>query len=202
MVSGDYCDLLCHGRDLFFVVGDVTGKGVSAALLMAHLHATFRVLVSQDLKLEQIMTRANRIFCESSLTTHFATLACGKADMSGKIEFSSAGHEPALVIRKPGVEKVAATGLPLGMFCSEQFSSIETRLDPGETILLYTDGLTESRNPAGDEYGIERLVDLLNGGVGPGPRETVAACHASLEQFRLDAKRGDDLTIMAIQRPA
>ena len=74
-VSGDYCDILAYGGSLYFLVGDVSGKGVSAALLMTHLHATFRALVSQSLPLEKIMEQASRMFCESTLPTHFATLA-------------------------------------------------------------------------------------------------------------------------------
>jgi sigma-B regulation protein RsbU (phosphoserine phosphatase) len=200
LVSGDYCDLLSHGGDLYFVVGDVTGKGVSAALLMTHLHATFRALVYQGLPLEQVVARASRLFCESSLTTHFATMACGKADEKGGVELGSAGHDPALIVRGRKVERFGATGLPLGMFCDEQFSIQKTLLNSGEYILLYTDGLTESRNPAGEEYGIERLVDALKANRARTPQETITSCIADAETFRSGAQSGDDLTVMAIRR--
>lgn len=200
VVSGDFCDLLSHDGKLHFIVGDVSGKGVPAALLMAHLHATFRALVFQSLALDQIMARASRMFCESSPTTHFATLACGRADERGRIEFSSAGHLPALVVRGSGVERIGATGLPLGMFCDEQFHTVETALDPGDSIFLCTDGLTEAEDAAGEQYGLDRLTRTLAQGRGKTPRETIAACLADLDSFRQNEQRGDDLTIMAVRR--
>lgn len=202
VVSGDYCDLLSYGGYLYFMVGDVSGKGVSAALLMAHLHATFRALAFQGLPLEQIMERANRLFCESSLSTHFATLACGRADEGGNIEFSNAGHDPALVIRGPQVERIGATGLPLGMFCNERFSVTAMRLHPGDCLLLYTDGFTESTNPSGEQYGIERLVHSFEATRGTTPQDAVASCLADLDSFRMNIQSRDDLTVLAIRRVA
>ena len=99
-VSGDYCDLLSHEGHLYFTVGDVTGKGVAASMLMAHLHATFRTLVSLELPLEQVMERASSMFCQSTLSTHFATLVCGKANSSGEVEICNAGHPPPLLIQE------------------------------------------------------------------------------------------------------
>jgi sigma-B regulation protein RsbU (phosphoserine phosphatase) len=80
-VSGDYCDLITTPeRQLYFILGDVSGKGVAASMLMAHLHAMFRTLISVGLPLKQLMERASRVFCESTLPTHYATLVCGRAD--------------------------------------------------------------------------------------------------------------------------
>lgn len=200
VVSGDFCDLLHHDGALHFVVGDVSGKGVPAALLMAHLHATFRALVFQGLHLAQVMARASRMFCESSPTTHFATLACGRAYEGGRVELSSAGHVPALVVRGLQVERFGATGLPLGMFCDEQFSTMETTLDPGDSILLCSDGLTEAEDADGELYGLERLSDVLAKGRATTPQDAIEACLADLEAFRLRGRRADDLTVMAIRR--
>ncbi|MFQ6092684.1 MAG: SpoIIE family protein phosphatase [bacterium] len=91
-VSGDYCDLLSHGGDLYFTVGDGTGKGVAASMLMAHLHASFRTLVSLELPLDQVVERASSMFCQSTLPSCFATLVCGKASSTGEIEVCNAGH--------------------------------------------------------------------------------------------------------------
>jgi len=200
VVGGDYCDLLAHGDGLFFAVGDVSGKGVAAGFQMAHLYAAFRALVAQDLPLPRIMAQANRIFCESSPGNRFATLTCGRADDDGGIELGVAGHTPALVLRGGGIEAIPSTGLPLGMFCDEQFPTRRLRLAPGESVLLYSDGLTEATNPAGEEYSLERLIDSLRADPGRTPGETVASCLRGLAAFRQEREPGDDLTIMALRR--
>ena len=200
VVGGDYCDLLAHGDGLFFAVGDVSGKGVAAGFQMAHLHAAFRALVAQDLPLPWIMAQANRIFCESSPGNRFATLACGRADGAGAIELGIAGHLPALVARGGKVNAIGSTGLPIGMFCEEQFTTLQVRLEPGDSLLLYTDGLTEAADPSGEEYGVERLTAALLANPGRPAAETVASCLLDLDSFRRERERGDDLTIMAIRR--
>src|SRR5438128_4786461 len=99
-VSGDYCDLIQgDGGQTYFLVGDVAGHGVAAALLMSHLSATLRTLISLGLPLSQLMERASRIFCESTLPTQYATLVCARASSSGEIEVCNAGHPPPLVVR-------------------------------------------------------------------------------------------------------
>jgi sigma-B regulation protein RsbU (phosphoserine phosphatase) len=200
VVGGDYCDLLAHGNGLFFAVGDVSGKGVAAGFQMAHLHAAFRALVAQDLPLPWIMAQANRIFCESSPGNRFATLACGRADEGGGIEIGIAGHTPALVVRGGEVETVASTGLPIGMFCAEEFPTRRLQLAAGDTLLLYSDGLTEALDPGGEEYGLERLIASLRAAPGRSSGETVSGCLAGLDAFRQSQGQGDDLTILALRR--
>lgn len=200
LVSGDYCDLLDCGARLYFVVGDVSGKGVASAMLMAHLHATFRTLVSMCMPLQEIMERASRMFCESTLPSHFATMACGIAEDTGEIELCIAGHLPVLFTHDSDVRRVESTGLPLGMFCEESFSIKKVQLAPGDSLVLYTDGLSESVDPAGTEYGIQRLEDLLRAQRSRPPKEIISACIADLQSFRDKSQRSDDLTIMVLQR--
>jgi sigma-B regulation protein RsbU (phosphoserine phosphatase) len=199
-VSGDYCDLIqADGSDTYFLVGDVAGHGVAAALLMSHLSATLRTLVSVGLPVNQLMERASRLFCESTLPTQYATLVCVRAAASGEVEICNAGHPPPLLIRAGGIERLDATGLPIGMFCSESFSSETVRLAPGEALLLYTDGLLETQNSNAIEYGIDRLLALAAGPLLES-RATVANCLKDLTSFRGSAAATDDLTIMAVRR--
>jgi len=199
-VSGDYCDLLEYGNDLYFMVGDVSGKGIAASMLMTHLHATFRSLVTLELPLEDLVGRASRMFCQSSLSTHFATLICGRADNTGKVKICNAGHHPPLLIRGSKIETIEASGLPIGMFCEEHFIVIEQTLAPGDTLFLYTDGLVEAQNVSGHEYGKEQLFEIVSANCSSPPEKLVSACIESLKIFRSGAPRTDDLTIMAIRK--
>jgi sigma-B regulation protein RsbU (phosphoserine phosphatase) len=200
-VSGDYCDLI-QGDDgeTYFLVGDVAGHGVAAALLMSHLSATVRTLISLGLPLPQLMERASRVFCESTLPTHYATLVCGRASASGEIEICNAGHPPPLAMRTNGILRLDADGLPIGMFCSESFSSHIVQLDPGETLLLYTDGVLETQNAHGAEYGIDRLIALAESSMTLGPRAIVDACVGTLASYRGTPTSTDDLTVMTVRR--
>src|SRR5262249_46207310 len=112
-VGGDYCDLVSNGNgDLFFMVGDVSGKGIAASMLMAHLHAIFRSLIMLDLSVDQLVERANHIFSDATMPAYYATLVCGRARRSGEIEICNAGHCPPLLIRSNEVVSIEATGLP------------------------------------------------------------------------------------------
>lgn len=199
-VSGDYCDLLPQpdGR-LFFAVGDVSGKGVAASMLMAHLNAMFRSLIPMDLPLEELLARASRVFCESTLPSHYATLACGWARPSGEVELCSAGHPPSLLVRPSGVEEIRAHGLPLGLFCQEDFAPARLTVRRGESLLLYSDGLTEAADLQEVEFGMDRLRALALQGAGLAPDALVAACLHSARAHQGAAPGADDLTVMALR---
>lgn len=200
-VSGDYCDLVStETGDLFFLLGDVSGKGIAASMLMAHLHAIFRSLISLDLPVNQLVERANHLFADSTMPAYYATLVCGRARRSGLIELCNAGHCPPLLIRKGDVTNIEATGLPVGIFCQEQYSASEFQLEPGDSLLLYTDGLTESRDPLDSEYGIERLNEIVSARHSLAPHPLTAACLEDAKFFRAGQPKTDDLTVMVIQR--
>jgi sigma-B regulation protein RsbU (phosphoserine phosphatase) len=198
-VSGDYCDLIpCDGQ-LFFALGDVSGKGVAASMLMTQLHALFRSLTSMALPLGQIVTRANRVFCESALAGQYATLVCGQAKPTGEVEIHNAGHWPAIVVGHGGVLRIESTGLPLGMFCESEFSATRVQLEVGDTLFLYTDGLSEARNE-GDEYGVDRVMTLVRQQATRPPAELIGACLDDLRAFAGAGPHLDDLTLLAIRR--
>jgi len=199
-VSGDYCDLIATGGGLFFVTGDVSGKGVASSLLMSHLHAIFRSLLSVGMPIGSLLERANRVFCESTLPSFYATLVCGHAHPTGEIEICNAGHCPPLLVRPGEIAPVEAAALPLGLFGTGTFAARSIRLEPGDGLVLYTDGLTEARNQAGEEYAAERLAEVLRGAHGQPPQRVTTACLADLAAFLGGAPKTDDLTLMAIQR--
>ena len=200
-VSGDYCDLIAGSDgDLYFLLGDVAGHGVAAALLMSHLSALLRTLISIGLPLDQLMERTSRVFCESTMPMHYATLVCGRAQPSGEIELCNAGHPPPLVIGHAGIERIDATGLPIGLFSTEQFASRRLRLEPGETLLLYTDGVLEARGPDGDEYGLDRMMALVRSGAATAPNPLVESCMHDIATFGRSSSFADDVSIMALRR--
>jgi phosphoserine phosphatase RsbU/P len=201
IVSGDYCDVIPPvGQDghLMFLLGDVSGKGVAASLLMTHLHATFRSLAGIDLDLDHLLEIANRIFCESTMASLYATLVCGRVGANGEIEIASAGHLPAFHVSRAGVKEIGATGLPLGLFPSSRYSVHHLRLEPGDTLLLYTDGISEARDTGGNEFGIDGLSLAVAGLHGFTAEELVTVCRESADRFSSGVRQADDQTLMAI----
>ena len=200
MVSGDYCDLVETRDGLLFMLGDVSGKGVAASMLMSHLHATFRSLAEAGLPLNRMVEDANRIFCESTLAGQYATLVVGRAACDGSVEFVSAGHLPLLHLHGDGVAPKDSTGVPLGMFCNASFPVHRLTLSPGDAVFLYTDGLTEARNRAGQEYGLQRIRALAARNIRKAPGGLISECLEDLANFAEGLKQTDDLTLLAVRR--
>jgi phosphoserine phosphatase RsbU/P len=198
LVSGDYLDLIRSEADpaeAVFLFGDISGKGVAASLLMASLHAIFRSLAPLGLPLEDLIERANRVFCEHTLPSTYATLVCGRAEADGTVRIANAGHPPPLLLREGRAESLGATGLPLGLFCSGRYPSRTVKLRPGDLLFLYTDGLTEATDPDGEEYGVERLTAALE------PLradQAIPGVLADLARFERGGRRTDDLSIMTL----
>ena len=133
--------------------------------------------------------------------THYATLVTGRADASGEVEICNAGHLPPLLLRRGGgATLIEATGLPVGIFCNEEFTSSKLTMRPGDTLFLFTDGLSESRDHAGAEYSRERLLRLLCGQQELLPGALIDVCLRDLTDFRAGAPGHDDTTIMALRR--
>lgn len=203
VVSGDYYDVIrpeARPEEACFVLGDVSGKGVAASILMANLQAIFRSLVSVGLPVEALMERANRVFCESTLPSSYATLVCGRLGPRGQVDVANAGHCPPLLLRADRIDPVPATGLPLGMFCSGRFPTLRHTLLPGDLLLLYTDGLSETENAAGEPFGAERIQAALASHRDASPRAVVEGLLKELVAFRGSGPPRDDLTLMAIRR--
>ena len=200
IVSGDYCDLIESNGGFLFLLGDVSGKGVAASMLMSHLHATFRTLAGQQLPLQNLMEHANRLFCESTTAGQFATMIVGDARPDGKVSYVSAGHLPLFHISAAGARPCEATGVPLGMFCTTNFQVCQLQLAPGDKLLMYTDGLTEMFNAAGDEYGVARVHSLAKKHARTEPQGILTACLDEIRNFSATARQVDDLTLMVLHR--
>ena len=201
VVSGDYCDyVVTDSGDLYFMVGDVSGKGVAASMLMSHLHAAFHTLIPLNLPLGHMMKTASGLFCESALPAQYATLVCGRASRAGELEITNAGHPPPLLITRQGVTRIDATGLPIGMFHNENFDVTHLRLGPDDTLLMYTDGVVEAEDGEGHEYGTQRFAGVAVEALNLELPALVHACLTDLAGFRSGTTRSDDVTLVALRR--
>lgn len=198
-VSGDYCDIINRNVDYYFILGDVSGKGIAASMLMSQLHAMFRSMVPSGLSVPDLVSHASNLLCETTISSHYATLLCVKANQSGEIEICNAGHFPPLVNLNDEVKEIQSTGMPIGLFNNAEYSTLNLKLNEGDTLLLYTDGLTEAFNN-NEEYGIERVSEILLKNKGAEPKLLVELLVEDVTAFISGAPQSDDLTIMAIKK--
>jgi sigma-B regulation protein RsbU (phosphoserine phosphatase) len=203
-VSGDHVDLVrprASAEPLHLLLGDVVGKGVAASLLQSHLHALFRALATAELPLAELLERANRLFFEATAGTSYATLVAVRLHDDGRAELVNAGHPRPLLADERGVRPVEGAGLPLGLFADATYGTRELTLGEGQTLLLYTDGLTEAAR-GDEEFGIGRAAAALRRARGLPPPELVATCRRALDDFLGGESRTDDLTLLALRRAA
>lgn len=200
-VSGDYCDLYPFCEQLFFMLGDVSGKGVAASMRMTQLHALFRSLIGMGLPLAEIVVHINRFLCESALAGQYATLVCGRANPNGSVELFNAGHLPVIAVQKGTAKLLESTGLPLGMFCEATFMPSHVQLDMGDILFLFTDGLSEAQGDDGD-YGVERVTSLVCRQGACCASALISACLEDLRTYAGQHPGMDDLTLLAIRHAA
>jgi serine phosphatase RsbU (regulator of sigma subunit)/catechol 2,3-dioxygenase-like lactoylglutathione lyase family enzyme len=198
-VGGDYYDFLNLGAGrLGLVIGDVAGKGIAAALLMANLQANLRsqCAAAADPPLGLLET-VNRLFCENTADGAFATLFFAEYDDGlGRIRYANCGHLPALLLRADGVlDRLDATATVLGLFEEWDCAIGECRMAAGDTLALYTDGITESFNAAEEEFGQERLVAALRRHRALPAEKLLAAVVEDVHDF-MPLEQRDDITLI------
>ncbi|MBI4907950.1 MAG: SpoIIE family protein phosphatase [Acidobacteria bacterium] len=198
-VGGDYYDCLELGQDRFaLVLGDIAGKGIAAALLMANLQASLRSQCAIALDRPQVLLRSvNRLFYENSTESAYATLFFAEYDdRTRRLRYSNCGHLAALLLKPDNaVEKLDSTGTVLGLFPQWDCSLAEHTLFPGDTLVLYTDGITEAFNETFEDFGEHRLIDALQRNREQTSRDLVASVVAEVQQFS-SRRQSDDITLM------
>ena len=200
-VSGDYCDLYPSDGELFFVLGDVSGKGVAASMRMTQLHALFRSLIGMGLPLAEIVEHVNRFLCDSGLSGQYATLVCGRARSGGDVELINAGHLPVIAVQQDRVRLLESTGFPIGMFREASFTSSRLQMCGGDLLFLFTDGLSEAVGEDG-EYGVDRVTNLVGRHIACCPAGVISACLDDLRGFAGANPGMDDVTLLAMQHSA
>ena len=200
-MGDDYYDLLDMGAGrLGLVLADVTGKGMSAALLMANLQANVRSqyrLAVEDLA--QLLQLVKRLFYESSNPRHFATFFFGYYEEAlDRIRYANCGHNAPLLLRVGGaVERLPATTVPLGIFEEWRGSIREVALAPGDTLLIFSDGVTETMNSEGLEFGEERLLETLKANRHLPVSSLLTAISTIVREFGGSEQRDDQTLLVA-----
>ena len=199
-VGGDYFDVVSIGHDTWsLVVADVSGKGVSSALLASFLQGAF-LSASSTTDIPEVLARINVFLSDRAEQGKYATMFFSKLDATGRLTYSNAGHCPGLLVRRSGdIERLEATSMPVGLVAGTSFSLDHRRLDPGDRIVLYTDGVTEAQNEAGDFFGRKRLREAVKHAAGADYKAMHAGIQAAITAFTQGAEQADDLTLVVVE---
>jgi len=200
-VGGDCFDVIeLDGERHGFFVGDISGKGISAALLATLLQGIFFTTASMDLPLTGIFSRVNRYLCDRSGGDRYATVFYGVLDKTGTFEYVNAGHVPPLIRRGPGViDRLDLASFPVGMFPEAEYESASVKLEKDDFLVIYTDGVSEAANVQAEMFEEERLRGLLENFKGQTVEELAETIREGVKAFTEGAAQSDDVTILVIQ---
>ena len=202
-IGGDYYDFIeRHDGSMLIALGDVSGKGTAAALLMSSVHAAIHAQVSAKSSLDQTMTSVNQYLAENTPANRFVTMFAAELDpASGMLKYINAGHNPPLIGRSDGtIAQLSSGGFPLGIMPSAEFEMGETRLHPGESLVVYSDGVSEANNIRDEEFGMDRLCAVVQENLkasAAGMRDKV---ESALSAFTQTAPANDDITLVIVKR--
>jgi phosphoserine phosphatase RsbU/P len=200
-VGGDCFDVidLDGGRHGFFV-GDISGKGIPAALLATLLQGIFYTTASMDIPLTGVFSRVNRYLAERAGGDRYATVFYGVLDQAGKFEYVNAGHVPPLIRRKSGsIERLDLASFPVGMFPEAEYESAAVKLEQGDYLVIYTDGVSEAVNVKGEMFEEERLGHLLEQFQGQTVEQLAENIREGVKAFTEGAAQSDDITVLVVQ---
>jgi sigma-B regulation protein RsbU (phosphoserine phosphatase) len=206
-VGGDYYDVLPFASSEpvdphLLCVADISGKGISAALLMSTIQATLRSLLRRESSLLEIAGVANELLYATTPANRFATaFLCAVDPPSGACRFVNCGHNAAVLLRAGGqVQMLDGPGLALGLFPMKMFQELAFQLDPGDILAIYSDGVSEAQNEAEEEFGVDRLAGCLKEKDAQPAAEIVDHVLASIDRFAGRAPQFDDITLMVVKR--
>lgn len=202
-IGGDYYDFIERedGR-LVIALGDVSGKGTAAALLMSSLHAAIHAQASSNRSLGETITAVNRYLTENTPTNRFVTLFYAELDpQTGALSFLNAGHNPPIIVHAAGtVEHLASGGLPLGIKSDALFREGRTQLQPGDVLVIYSDGISEAFNPADEEFGTTRLHEVISRNMDASAAGMRDRIEAALTKWSQGTPAADDITLVIVKR--
>jgi serine phosphatase RsbU (regulator of sigma subunit) len=199
-VGGDFFDYLEVGeRGFGFALGDVAGKGPPAALLAAAVQSNFAAHAPVSASPADAMARINKALLRRAIEARFATMFFGAITGDGTLSYCNAGQEPPLVVRSDSIDWLEEGGPVLGLLSIATYTFASVPLKPGDLIVVCSDGVTEARNQAGDEFGRDRLVEALHGRHGQKPDVALEHLLGAVKQFSQGAAQADDITLMILR---
>jgi serine phosphatase RsbU (regulator of sigma subunit) len=203
-VGGDLVDFLRLSGDRCGVaIGDVAGKGLGAALFMVKIQATLSAIAPEYPSLRDLASKLNRILIRDGMPGKFASLIFVRIDSpAGVLRYVNAGHLPPLLVSPDGVEQLPKGNVALGLSADAVYDTHEIALSAGQTLVLYSDGLTEAQNEAGDFYGVERFEVLCKQLAGLSARAFGERIVADVARFEGESRRNDDLSLAILQKSA
>ncbi len=204
-VGGDYFNFhRTNESRLVFALGDVTGKGMAAALMVSLLHSALKLLLDRYELGPSLVGKLNKHVYESSTSNKFITMLVAELDLeSGSLRYVNAGHNPAVVVSPDGsVRQLPSGGLPLGLFGGASYQQGTVEMGPGDLLCVYSDGITEAADPEGTEYELARLTALLQGNTGQPLPTILHAIDDAVTGFSAGAPQGDDQTVILVRRLA
>jgi serine/threonine protein phosphatase PrpC len=200
-VGGDYFEILSESSDcMCFAVGDVSGKGVAAALLMSSLQSSFLAAHSVHPDLDRLCAHVNDFLYSRTTPERYATFFVGRLRSDGRLSYVNAGHNPALIVGEDRVQRLFGGGLPLGLFPKAEYTVQELDLQRGEMLLVYTDGVTEASDEDEVEFGEDRLGKAARKARAGAADEVAAAILDALASHTGGKGLDDDATLMVLQR--
>jgi phosphoserine phosphatase RsbU/P len=202
-VGGDYYDfLVLEGGRLGVAIGDVAGKGLPAALLMASLQASFRAHASANLQPEALVARLNEAVVQNSMSNKFISFFYGDLNTdTGHMRYTNAGHNPPILLRASGeVDRLEVGGMILGVLPDQVYQAAEVTLQPGDVLVLFSDGITESQNEEEEQYGEERLIEMLKTCLNEPAEEIRGRAEDAIGTFVAGAPQFDDITLTVVKR--
>ncbi len=202
-IGGDYYDFIQRpdGR-MLIALGDVSGKGTAAALLMSSLHAAIHAQISAKSSLDETVTSVNQYLAENTPSNRFVTLFAAELDpVRGSLKYINAGHNPPLIGRLDGsIEQLSSGGFPLGIIPAAEYEMGEMTLSPGESLVIYSDGVSEANNLAGDEFGLDRLSSVIKENLRSSAAGLRDKVESALSSFTQTAPANDDITLVIVKR--
>jgi phosphoserine phosphatase RsbU/P len=201
-VSGDYYDLVVrpNGR-IYFIMADVSGKGVTAALVMASVATAFNIFTRTDPTPAELVRELNMTLAPKTAPTKFVTMVVGVLDpASGTVEFANAGHVAPLVISQRGVEQLTVTDMVVGLFAQAPYRNQRATLAAGDSLVLFTDGVTEAENETEDQLGLDPIATLVSTLHGTAAPQILERIDDHLQAFIGAMPANDDVTMLALTR--
>ena len=199
-IGGDFYDMQENSDGSFgFLCGDVAGKGPAAALLTSKILGIFSAFAAVGDTPEELVDHINKVLTRRAIDARYATLLYGQLQPNGRLKFCNAGHNPPLIYGADGLRRLESGGMPVGMFESAPYSGDETQLKPGDTLVLYSDGVTEAHNVAGEEFGEARLVTVLERYTRGSAAIVLEQIIDAVKEFARGAEQYDDVTALVVK---